>query len=736
MYSTFIFQPLFRRRLSARSDSHDQSQYSWLHYPADASVLPPYAPPLYRSVDNMQDCGATPYIVPPPVFDPTDLPPPYSSRNASLSSSGLSLDVHSSIPPVGRRRDSDGSAGGSVAIVVSEGSTLINHQYENRFQQRVYSENRPRPGNMSQVTNVVLTRVGVLERCGTGIMTGSNQSISDSHGSLAGEKAEECRESTESIHDKDLNYKRKQTSRCLTTVEHSSELIMFEEDNNKKNANKENRKKSKSSHKKSCKVTEDEISTTSDSGIGDELSVLTSPQEMGDEDSCKIGRESPDSIDEKDPGIDSSDHDEKPQECNFDHLSFSFRDSISLEDQENHDSGTNLSTDTLVNFMDTDHHSEAFQLNRSKPYGIENFVEEIPSSQIDLLRGQMADLEISGTSNVKESYDKTESVNIVENNDTNIIDNGMVQFTENSFQERHITDEVIRLMDDFESSAEIGACGIGPSQPELPYLTNIEQSDDMSHVVEDDVYSTRKKEQLNEGKSTSSYAEKQLVLQPFQANGTSAGVEKECMGKRVKPLTRSDTCIAAIPKQSREVRAGSDPGVGSIGGLVYPGYSFTFQLVPPNIELPLQIREENMCAVSTTSPQENKRRKRQSERDVPRYKRRALTSRTQSSRQKAKCQNPVSRKDEAVKPRERYQTTQTTRHRAEGTLTHLQSYKAKSSAQRGRDGWLKDSIVWPSLRKARPTPQRYATVSSLSNEASGVSSSSECANCTGKETIV
>ncbi|EDO41456.1 predicted protein [Nematostella vectensis] len=84
-------QPLFRRRFSTRSSSHEQTQYSWLPYPTDLNMLPPYAPPVYRSVDNFQDFGATSYIVPPPVFDPTDLPPPYSSRDASMTGSRLSM---------------------------------------------------------------------------------------------------------------------------------------------------------------------------------------------------------------------------------------------------------------------------------------------------------------------------------------------------------------------------------------------------------------------------------------------------------------------------------------------------------------------------------------------------------------------------------------------------------------------------------------------------------------------
>lgn len=54
-------------------------------------MLPPYAPPVYHSVDNFQEYGLSSCIVPPPVFDPTDLPPPYSSQNPSLADSQNSL---------------------------------------------------------------------------------------------------------------------------------------------------------------------------------------------------------------------------------------------------------------------------------------------------------------------------------------------------------------------------------------------------------------------------------------------------------------------------------------------------------------------------------------------------------------------------------------------------------------------------------------------------------------------
>ena len=54
-------------------------------------MLPSYAPPVYHSVENFQDYGLSSCIVPPPVFDPTDLPPPYSSQNPSLAESQYSL---------------------------------------------------------------------------------------------------------------------------------------------------------------------------------------------------------------------------------------------------------------------------------------------------------------------------------------------------------------------------------------------------------------------------------------------------------------------------------------------------------------------------------------------------------------------------------------------------------------------------------------------------------------------
>lgn len=54
-------------------------------------MLPSYAPPVYHSVENFQEYGLSSCIVPPPVFDPTDLPPPYSSQNPSLAESQYSL---------------------------------------------------------------------------------------------------------------------------------------------------------------------------------------------------------------------------------------------------------------------------------------------------------------------------------------------------------------------------------------------------------------------------------------------------------------------------------------------------------------------------------------------------------------------------------------------------------------------------------------------------------------------
>jgi len=84
-------QGLCSRHSSRRSHSSTQDRYTWTSYPTDLSMLPSYAPPVYHSVENFQDYGLSSCIVPPPVFDPTDLPPPYSSQNPSLAESQYSL---------------------------------------------------------------------------------------------------------------------------------------------------------------------------------------------------------------------------------------------------------------------------------------------------------------------------------------------------------------------------------------------------------------------------------------------------------------------------------------------------------------------------------------------------------------------------------------------------------------------------------------------------------------------
>lgn len=84
-------QGVCSRNSSRRSHASSEEQYTWNSYPTDLTVLPPYAPPVYHSVENFQDYGLSSCIVPPPVFDPTDLPPPYSSQNPSLAESQYSL---------------------------------------------------------------------------------------------------------------------------------------------------------------------------------------------------------------------------------------------------------------------------------------------------------------------------------------------------------------------------------------------------------------------------------------------------------------------------------------------------------------------------------------------------------------------------------------------------------------------------------------------------------------------
>lgn len=84
-------QGLRGRHSSRRSGSSDEDRYTWVSYPTDLSTIPSYAPPVYHSIENFPDYGLSSCIVPPPVFDPTDLPPPYSSQNLSLAESQNSL---------------------------------------------------------------------------------------------------------------------------------------------------------------------------------------------------------------------------------------------------------------------------------------------------------------------------------------------------------------------------------------------------------------------------------------------------------------------------------------------------------------------------------------------------------------------------------------------------------------------------------------------------------------------
>lgn len=85
-------QGLCSRYSSRRSHaSRSPESYTWADCSTDLTMLPPYAPPVYHSVDNFQEYGLSSCIVPPPVFDPTDLPPPYSSQNPSLAESRNSL---------------------------------------------------------------------------------------------------------------------------------------------------------------------------------------------------------------------------------------------------------------------------------------------------------------------------------------------------------------------------------------------------------------------------------------------------------------------------------------------------------------------------------------------------------------------------------------------------------------------------------------------------------------------
>ena len=293
-------------------------------------MLPPYAPPIYRSVDNFQDCGATSYIVPPPVFDPTDLPPPYTSRNASLSSSGFSLYEQSQEHRRSQlERDSSRGREGRASLVIQEVTTRSS---ANQFQQRIYSENRGRPGNPGRITSAILTRNGVLEFQSNGNTNHGNrtadQSLNSSQASLQSEarrpldiigqriegiaqcietrvfqryeKAKECKEQDESeklnaIQGQNITnaqqdkwkYSYKQstnrTQRCLSSVDQSAEIITFEDRHDCSKANNNNdvipngkigRDIAGEWNTSSSIQIEEESSSNSDSGLGEDLSPL------------------------------------------------------------------------------------------------------------------------------------------------------------------------------------------------------------------------------------------------------------------------------------------------------------------------------------------------------------------------------------------------------------------------------------------------------------------------------
>lgn len=95
-------------RHSTRTESTctTEGQYEWSPYPNDPHMLPSYAPPAYRSFETFQDFSATStFVVPPPVYDPTDFPPPYSSRDISVASSQISISENNA--------NTDGTSGTS-----------------------------------------------------------------------------------------------------------------------------------------------------------------------------------------------------------------------------------------------------------------------------------------------------------------------------------------------------------------------------------------------------------------------------------------------------------------------------------------------------------------------------------------------------------------------------------------------------------------------------------------------
>ena len=710
----FIFQPFFRRRLSNRSDSHEQSQYSWLHYPAETNVLPPYAPPIYRSVDNVQDCGATPYIVPPPVFDPTDLPPPYSSRNASLSSSGLSLVVQDSNHPGRRPRDGDDNAGGSSAVVLSENDV---HHYENHYQQRVYSENRARPGNIPQITSVVLTRGGITERSGSGLrIEPSIQSMNSSQVSIQSEKAEECRESNESINNLDNNNKSKQTS--FNTVQRENEFIKFEENTQKRKSNKEaKRNATKTINRKTRKTTDDDFSSTSDSGIGDELSASINTNET-----CSLNSQEIEAALDKDTNVTITDSDKEQHDNDLEHLTFSSGDAVSPDGQPVDDiAGSN---DTLVNSLESWSESLLGACQLGNLGLIEKHGKDSPIVSSMTNPGLQDELQVVCASNVHEILGQSVDFNsdiMMKESLLRTVEDATGNFGENTSHEQHVTEEVIRLMDDFEANININrACDVSYSLEPGKSLAYLEEPDKL--IAKNEIG------RIKDADSPKRVRQMKEVIPPHGAKAElHICSRKELFTKNESTLARSDTCIAVLPTVPRESRTGSDPGVSRVGSFVYPGLNqFPFQLVPPNVELPLEIREESIFSNSN----ESKRRKRHGEIETSRSKRRALVSKDM---QKAKSQHRTSRKDELTSIRERHTKSQNSRQRVDVTRSHLQKYKGKSSSQRTREDWVGNPVRLPSRRKGKT--EHGQSVSSLQSTGD-VNPVNQCGGCTGKETMV
>ena len=90
----FFSQLLSGPHHSARTESTctTEGQYDWCPYPNDPQMMPSYPPPAYRSFETFQEFSATSTsVVPPPIYDPTDFPPPYSSRDVSVTGSQISI---------------------------------------------------------------------------------------------------------------------------------------------------------------------------------------------------------------------------------------------------------------------------------------------------------------------------------------------------------------------------------------------------------------------------------------------------------------------------------------------------------------------------------------------------------------------------------------------------------------------------------------------------------------------